>query len=148
MIEIKTMTEKELRESKVPYIKTESELVEYIGNLVDREHDYGTCVYAMSMAAVATYRYVGGKLGVTGCQASCADMDILRRNRMMNSGFMLLNYENLLYPQYCNKEYFPGWETLIKNNREHLAQKAQEKLAEHSDAHPDVIRHWKMLANA
>ena len=146
MDDIKKMTEAELRESKVPWPKTEKELTDYINSLVDREHDYGTCVYAMSMAATATFYYVSSKLGVTGFQASCADMDIIRRTRSMESGFMILNYENLLYPQCCDDEHFPGWKELIAKNKEHLAKKAKEKLANGGSANENVRKHWELLA--
>lgn len=97
-------TEKELREASVPWPQNERQLLEYIHSLVEREHDYETCVYAMSMAAVAAFYYVSHKLGVTGFQASCADLDILRRTRSLDGPFMLLKAEDLLYPQYDLRE--------------------------------------------
>jgi len=74
-------TEKEMREAKEPWPYTEQQLTEYIASLVDRQHDYGTCVYAMSLAAAAAFNYVAHKLGVTGFQSSCADLDFIRRTR-------------------------------------------------------------------
>jgi hypothetical protein len=55
-----TIPEKEsdMRKAKVPWPQSEEELTEYINSLVYRNHDYGTCVYAMSMAAVAAFQYV------------------------------------------------------------------------------------------
>ena len=73
--------EKEMRDAKVPWPKTEEQLQQYVNSLVERPHDYGTCVYAMSMAATAAFNYVAGQLGVTGFQSSCADMDVIRRTR-------------------------------------------------------------------
>lgn len=140
------MTEKEMRESEVPRIKDIDELKEYIQNLVNQEHDYGTCVYAMSMAATATFNYVASALGVTAFQASCADLDILRRTRSLKSGFMIIDYDKLLYPQYCNSEHFPDHNDLILKNREMLAKKSTELLKSKEDAHPNVIAHWKYLA--
>src|SRR5690349_10418560 len=46
-------TEKEMRDAADPWPYTEKQLKEYIASLVDRQHDYGTCCYAMSLAAVA-----------------------------------------------------------------------------------------------
>jgi hypothetical protein len=65
----------------------------------------------------------------------------------MENGFMLINYDNLLYPQYLNDEHFPSYEKLIQDNKSHLAKKAKERLKESPDAHPDVIAHWKYLAS-
>lgn len=94
------MTEIELKEAKVPWLKTKEELIDYIDKLVEQEHNYGTCVYAMSMAAVAAFNYVASKLIVTGFQASCAELDILRRIRNLEGSFMITDASKLLYPQY------------------------------------------------
>lgn len=137
-------TESEMRDAKVPTPDTTEELAEYVRALVDRPHDYGTCVYAMSMAAVAAYNFVARKLGVTGFQASCADMDILGRTRGWKWG-KILDYEHLLYPQYLNEENFPSASDLLYEHAAVLAEKAQAKLAESPDAHPAVLAHWKRL---
>ena len=41
-----SQAEKEMREARVPTPKSLDELQEYIKGLVEREHDYGTCVRA------------------------------------------------------------------------------------------------------
>ncbi len=105
MTDIKTATEAQLREADVPWPKTRDELMAYVNSLVERDHDYGTCVYAMSMAATAAFYYVSSRLGVTGFQASCADMDILRRTRGYKMGFRLGTKE-LLHPQNGDDEHF------------------------------------------
>lgn len=135
--------EEQMREASVPWPYTMEQLVEYTNSLVDRQHDYGTCVYAVSMAATAAFYYVSHKLGVTGFQASCADLDILRRTRLMKGPFILLKAEDALYPQYDLRgrldEALRGWLPW-------LAEQAEKKLAEGRDAHPDVLAHWEMLA--
>jgi len=140
------MTEQEMRESDVPRIETIEGLVAYINSLVSQEHDYGTCVYAMSMSAVAAFNYVAHMLGVTGFQASCADMDILRRTRNYKHGFRIIDYNKLLYPQYLDTENFPTHEKLTEDCKEWLSKEARKKLVECPDAHPDVLAHWKHLA--
>lgn len=145
MLEAGVPGEKELRESKVPRFGTLEELSAYIKSLVERPHSYGTCVYAMSLAATAAFNFVAGQLGVTGFQASCADLDILARTRGFKWG-RLLNFEDLLYPQYCNEERFPSVQSLMKEFANELAEKAKEKLAETEMAHPNVRAHWEMLA--
>src|SRR5574343_1229666 len=101
------MNEQEMRESEVPTFDTIEELSKYVAELVSQDHDYGTCCYAMSMSAVAAFNFVAHKLGVTGFQASCADLDILRRTRYLKGPFAIQNYSNLLYPQYADAEHFP-----------------------------------------
>ena len=138
-------TEAEMRETKSPWPLTEKQLHEYIDSLVDREHDYGTCCYAMSLAATAAFNYVAGKLGVTGFQASCADLDFLRRSRHIDGPFIILKGEDALYPQYDLPAKLQGalaeWKSWMK-------EQAEKKLAETEHAHPNVIAHWKKLAKS
>jgi hypothetical protein len=98
MLNIKKMNEKKLRELKSFWPKTDQELLNYINSFIDRPHDYGTCVYAISLSAIATLNYVASKLGCTGFQVSCADLDILRRTRNMQNGFQIINKNDLFYP--------------------------------------------------
>lgn len=145
---LKSMDERELREYGVPWPHDIEELTKIIEAMAEREHEYGTCVYAMSISAVAAFNYISHKLGVTGFQASCADKDILARTRNLQWG-RLLNYEDLLYPQKCNKEHFPNAETLFEENSEELAKRAKKLIKEvidnDRDVHPDVLDHWLML---
>lgn len=142
-------TEAEMRKMIAPHLDTPEQLTDYIKSLVERPHDYGTCVYAMSLAATAAFYYVSRKLGVTGFQAGCADMDILRQTRSFKWG-RILDYDNLLYPQYCDDEHFPPVSKLLAEPevRKKLATEARQLLAKEGDAHPSVKAHWKQLAEA
>ncbi|MBK7380837.1 MAG: hypothetical protein IPJ03_17905 [Ignavibacteriales bacterium] len=118
--------QKRVKRNRSSTPKTLDELNKVIEQLTERKHDYGTCVYAMSIAAVATFNYVASKLGVTGFQASCADLDILRRTRNYKNGFSIIDYNNLLYPQYWDDEHFPSKEQLLEKNKEQLAKAAKK----------------------
>lgn len=139
----KVQTEQEMRAHKAPTPLTIEDLSTYIESLTKREHDYGTCCYAMSLAATAAFNYVASQLGVTGFQASCADLDIIRRTRNIDGPFMLIRGEDMLYPQYNLqeklREAMEGWSTWA-------AEQAREKLATSPDASERVIAHWKQLA--
>lgn len=140
------LTEQQMRDADVPWPETVEELAEYVTSLVDRPHDYGTCVYAMSMAALAAMYHVAKKLGVTGFQASCADMDILRRSRRLDDGFRIVNYSNLLYPQYWNAEHFPTAVDLMRDPD--VAKRIREKAGELLESGRGVgaVRdHWHRL---
>jgi len=146
-MKIKDMDEKELREFKELWPKSEKALIRHIGELLNRPHDYGTCVYAVSLASIATFNYMARKLGITGFQSSCADLDILRRNRNME-GFRIINYDDLLYPQYLDSEHFPSHVELIQENKEILKKKARELLKKSNEfVHPEVKSHWEYLAS-
>ena len=145
---LKNMTEQQLRKEKVPYIKTEKELTAYIHTLANRPHDYGTCVYAVSMASVATYNYMAGKLGITGFQDGCASLDIIGRIRNIDN-FRIVDYKNLLYPQYAlNSEYFPTVPELLAKNSKWLREEATKLLKENKGrrVHPNVRHWWKQLS--
>lgn len=140
---ITEFTEQDLRNSTAPCPETPAELADYIQSLLDIKHDYGTCVYAMSLAATATFNYAAAKLGVTGFQASCADIDIIRRTRQLDCPFIILTANDMLYP-HTNPaqkladamEEWRGW----------AAEQAAEKLKDSKHAHHTVIKHWKNLA--
>lgn len=144
---LSTMAEAELRAARPETPDTPEQLLALIEQLVNRDHDYGTCVYAMSLAAVAAYEYVARQLGVTGFQSSCADMDIIRRNRRLDGPFMLVIGNDALYPQYNIPEKVTSF---LRDIRPWLGEQAREKLAEQETitighAHPDVVNHWKAL---
>lgn len=147
LVTLRRGNENELRELDMPWPRSEADLMRIIRAVAKREHDYGTCVYAMSIAAEASYNYISHALGVTGFQASCADMDFLRRTRGWKMGFQILNYENLLYPQYLDREQFPTHDDLIKQNIDELGKKAQELLSERELAHRDVTSWWEDLVD-
>jgi hypothetical protein len=136
-------TEDEMRSAETPWPKTPEDLQSYIDSLVNRQHDYGTCVYAMSLAALAACNYVASKLGTTGFQSSCADLDILRRNRSIKGPFIILKVEDALYPQYDLRRSLHEW---LFKQAVWIQEEAQKKLAESPGAHPDVVAHWKRLA--
>lgn len=141
------MTEQQLREAEVPWPKTMVELTDYIKSLCDRPHDYGTCVYAMSMSAVAAFYFASHMVGSSGFQASCADMDIIRRTRSLKGPYRIVDYSNLMYPQYLDDEKVPGWREAINepNTRKWLRGEAQKKLDNTDAAHGAVRAHWSRL---
>lgn len=142
-LDLTKATEAEMRDYKVGWPKSEDELLAIVRAVADRQHDYGTCVYAMSIAATAAFHYIAGKLGVTGFQASCADLAILGQTRNLKRG-RVLDFDNLLYPQYRDK-FDLSFDDLIDENADWLAEEAAKKLDESPNAHPEVVAHWQYL---
>jgi hypothetical protein len=137
-------TEQEMREVATAWPQTAEELSEYIDSLVEREHDYGTSCYAMSLAATAAFNYVAHRIGATGFQASCADLDILRRTRDIKGPFVFIRGEHLLYPQYDLSSQLAS---AMNDLGVWAAKEAKKKLTEANEhVHPNVIAHWKKLA--
>ena len=144
------MKEEEMSKSEALNPSNIEELVEYIESLVNQPQSYGTCVYAMSMASVATFNYVADKLGVTGFQASCADMDFLKRIRRLEHGFRITDYKNLLFPQYYyDADAFPTARQLLEKNLERLQEVARGFIEEEKDhmVHTDVLKHWEWIVS-
>jgi hypothetical protein len=141
------MTESELRDAEAPWPKSFGELQDFIDALAKRTHDYGTCVYAVSLSAAAAFNLMAHLLGITGFQAGFADLDVLRRTRSLKHGFRVLDYGKLLYPQHTNRESFPHLEDLLDEVGPQLATEARKLLAEKNEyTHENVIAHWKALA--
>jgi hypothetical protein len=144
-MEQETTLEQEIRNQEAPWLDSLDQLQQYINSLVERPHDYGSCVYAMSLAAVAAFQYVASKLGVTGFQASCADLDFIRRTRNLKGPFMLIDAEKMLYPQYDIRN---NLEEALEKWKPWAAEEAEKKLAEDThDAADSVISHWIYLAS-
>jgi len=149
--ELKTMTEKQLREWAVPYVKTREELDAILNNLSTRKQDYGTCVYSVSIATVATYNYMNTVVGSSGFQAGCADIDFIARVRGLKNGFQIIDFSNVIYPLYFNNtEKFPNATDILLNNLEVIAIEVQKRLKDYKEngskgIHPDVLNHWHMI---
>jgi len=144
------MNELEMSDSEARSPKNIEELTEYIDSLVNQPQSYGTCVYAMSLASVATFNYVADRLGVTGFQASCADLDFIKRVRGLKHGFRIVDYGKLLYPQYYDDDdSFPTAHQLLMKNLEQLQDEALDLIEEDdkSDlkAHLGVRKHWEWI---
>ena len=138
--------ETELREEKAPWPKTIEELNEYIESLLAIPQAYGTCPYVMSLSAVATFHFISDQLGVTGFQASCADLDFIKRTRGIDGPFALMVGNRMCYPQYsltrdleeCMEKWTP-W----------AAKRCAQYLSENEDlehVHPNVKAHWIAMA--
>ena len=138
------MTEQQMRDMKTPWPKSEDELVNFIREMSKEAHTYGKCVYVMSQIATAAFYYASHVVGSTGLQASFADLDIIRRTRGMEHGFRIIDYRNLLYPQYQNS--IAGFWQLVDENIDNLSKAASELLESGEKAHPNVLEHWRHLS--
>lgn len=140
------LTEQQMRDQKVPFLDNKEDLSKFIQALVDRPHEYGTCVHAMSMAAVVAFNYVAKQLGCTGFQSSCADLDFIRRTRMIQEPFYLVTLRKVFYPQYNITEEI---QEFIKKNKDWIREEAKRKMDtdDINNVHPEVWAHWQRLAS-
>lgn len=144
-VEASGRTENGMRDETAPTPKTIEELTAYVQKQVSGPHDYGTCVYAMSLSATAAFNFAAGQLGVTGFQASCADLDVLRRTRSIDGPFIILKAYDALYPQMDLREKLEEalreWEPWLQEEAKKFTRDSRNR-----SAHPNVRKHWEALA--
>ena len=125
-------------------------LPEFIRHVMnDYAHDYGTVCHAISACAVATAwacnEMEGACGGITGFQAGFIMWNFIRHWTYTNNkcGMKILDYDNLLYPQYGYKFE----KTISKETWGAVQTHAKSLLSERIDAHPAVIAHWKSIVD-
>ena len=144
------MNEKEYKEyiyAKANEVRTKEELDALLNEVVnDQDLDYGKIVYAMSGCMLAVSHYIDRSEvgGITGFQASFIGWEMVKRfMHESRVGMRIMDYENMLYPQYKNR-----FEKRINQTTWACLQERAKKLLEESkDAHPDVIKHWQSIVN-
>lgn len=135
-----------MREFKVPEMHSFSKLEKFIKSLDKEADDYDTAAYCASLAATAAFYYICHKNGLTGFQASYADLDFIRRVRRIEGPFILLKMEDMLYPQYNLNEKLYNI-MYSQNTKNWLRDEAKKLLTESNEnTSPRVLEHWKKLA--
>lgn len=141
----KSDREKVIRETETPWPKTKAELNQLISDYISGTHTYESVVEAMGIIAAATLHYVRSELEVSGFQASAADLVTLRRNRMIKSPFSIVDLYKIFYPQY---NVFTQLSEFVLDCSDWISKEAKKKLEEYTQAHPDVIKRWNLLAKS
>lgn len=125
-------------------------LPEFIRHVMnDYVHDYGTVCHAISACAVATAwacdKMEGACGGITGFQADFVMWSFIRHwsYEYNTCGLKILDYDNLLYPQY---EYKFD-KTISERQWKTVQEQAERLLSELDYAHPAVIKHWKSIVD-
>lgn len=124
-------------------------LLDFINHMMgDYDHDYGTVCHAIAACAMAAIHVadnhpVNG--GITGFQASHTMWQIVRQMMYKDNktGLRLLNYDDMLYPQYEYKFE----KTISRSIFEELQKVARENLESNESAHPKVIAHWQSIVD-
>ena len=111
------------------------------------QHDYGTICHALAAAGIATMWAIdkSPQGGITGFQAGAIMWEIIRHWTYTDNkiGLRIINYDDLLYPQYKNKFS----KTISPSQADLLKKTAKKKLKESNVASPEVMQHWEMLAS-
>lgn len=131
------------KEASKTQTKNVNKFIEHVFR--DYNHDYGMVVHAVSAAALAAAWAGASELGITGFQASLVMWDFIQQWTHIGKevGARVLNFDNMLYPQYEYKYE----KTIDQKTWENLQKAAKKNLEETTDARPDVIKHWQSIVD-
>lgn len=127
-------------------IKTFEELTAFIKDVEEHYNcGYGEAPRAIAQAALAVAWYLSSKFGITGFQAGATMWDFITGWQCLDNkcGLKLVNYDNMLYPQYYHKFN----KTISSDTWEALQKQAQEYLTSSELACQSVITHWKNIVD-
>ncbi len=125
---------------------TPADVPEFLRHLSeDFEHDYGTICHALAAGAVGAAHALNATKqgGITGFQAGAVMWEFIIHWMRKTGPLRLLEYANMLYPQYETTFRAISGETW-----NWLQEQAREKLADHGEyAVDDVIEHWQSIVD-
>lgn len=127
-------------------IKTLEELTEFIKDVEENyNYDYGVAPRSIAQAILAIGDYLASKMGITGFQASCVLWDFIMdwQYPYNKCGLKIINYDDMLYPQYDHK--FD--KTISDSVWTALQEQAKQELEKAGYAHPSVVAHWQSIAD-
>ena len=123
---------------------TVEELPEFIRHLTeDYYNDYGTACHAVAAGAVAAAWALCEKEGLSSFQAGFVMWDFIRNWTCQSNkcGLKLLDYDDMLYPQYDDKYE----KTISSHVWRALQNEAAERLKKEMNACESVKAHWASI---
>lgn len=115
----------------------------------DYQHDYGTVCHAISACAIAAASAAdtmdGACGGITGFQAGFIMWDFIKHwlYEGNKTGLKIIDWDNMLYPQY---EYKFD-KTISKSLWEKIQEQAKESLKNAPNAVESVVEHWQSIVD-
>lgn len=125
---------------------TEEELPEFYKRIIQGyEHDYGTACHAVAAVAVAAAWAACGddNIGLSGFQAGFVMWDFIKNWTKTGNdcGLRLVDYDDMLYPQYAYK--FD--KVISKETWDAIQEQAKKNLETETMACGSAIQHWKKI---
>lgn len=141
------MTESEFREKYYSKVKdqTVKTLPAFIQEMFKEDLDYGSacCAVAASALAAAWAANHEPQGNISGFQAGAVMWEFVQQwnYRSNKCGLQMIDYDNLLYPQYAEK--FNN--TIPPNQWATIQKEAQDKLDSQKLACTEVKAHWQSI---
>lgn len=117
-------------------------LPKFINHLMnDYDHDYGTCVKAVTAAMLGTFWAFDKQEGFTGFQVRFIPWMMINKFWGESEiGRKVIDFDDMLFPQY--EDRFRN--TISKELFKRLQERAS-KFIEEGDLHPDVKKHMESI---
>lgn len=139
------MDNKQFLKEKTPWPKDTQELVSYVEKVSEEYNtSYNDAVYGPALAAIAAFNYTASKMGLSGFQAGYSEMLFLMKQKNLENGFSVIDFNDLLYPQNLYKFNITP-DKLIRENLESLKASARKLLQENNYASEEVRNHWQSI---
>jgi len=106
-------------------------------------HDYGTMCHAVAACALAAAWASCKEIGLSSFQAGFVMWDFIKNWTYTTNecGLKIIDYDNMLYPQYSDK--FD--KNIDKDTWKAIQEKAKANLDKENFACGSVIHHWKSI---
>ena len=132
------------KDAKIQTLETLPEFMRHLAE--DYSHDYGTICHAIGASAIAAAWAMDNSPngGITGFQAGAIMWCFIQNWSYSDNkyGLKILDMDKLLYPQYGDI-----FNTISENTWKSIQKEAQNNLDSETDAHPDVVAHWKSIVD-
>jgi hypothetical protein len=125
--------------------QTPETLSGFLQELASYNHDYESCIHFVAASAIAGAHAANSKVGITGFQAGGVMWEFIRNwsYTKNKTGLQIIDFDNLLFPQYESRFTITLTETLWQCVR----KEAKSLLSEKADACPEVIKHWQSIVD-
>lgn len=134
-------------EAKRKNIKTFGDLTDFLKDVKNNYNiGYGEAPRAIAQAALATAWYMCKEFGITGFQAGCVMWDFITGWTYTSNkcGLKIVDYDNMLYPQYESKYQ----KTISSRTWDNIQNQALKCLEEDAGIAADAVRkHWQSIVD-
>lgn len=128
---------------KLKDIKSQDDLVSFLNEIASYKHDYCSVVRGLFVAMVATFYHMDNRMGgITGFQAGFLGNLLFQEFTTIKPPYRILNFNNLLYPQY--EHDFE--KTITMKVWKDIRERARENLINNPTASQKVLDHWWQIS--